>query len=209
MPPPFVYEYPRPALTLDLVAFARTDEGPRVLMIRRGKDPFVGKWAFPGGFLDMDETLKAGALRELTEETGLELVDQPFFLGVYDAIDRDPRGRTISAVYMAFLPEPTPVVGSDDAREAAWLDPKQIADSGELAFDHDRILADARIRLGRCLLNSKLALRFFPEEFDLQSVRTFHRQVLGTPAYARRWLRRLMRAHAVVQLDSNRFGYQR
>ena len=140
-PPPYCYPYPRPAVTVDLVVFSTGGSGVRVLLIRRGKDPFAGRWAIPGGFLEMDEPVEAGARRELQEETGLDLPGPVAFLGLFADPDRDPRGRTISLAHVAILRAPAPkVAGDDDASEADWIDPRQPLD---LAFDHGKILTAA------------------------------------------------------------------
>jgi 8-oxo-dGTP diphosphatase len=143
MPPPYCYDYPRPAITVDLVVFTRTGDGLRVLLIRRKADPFAGRWALPGGFLDIDEPVEAAARRELKEETGLEVAGPVEFLGVFADPGRDPRGWTISLAHVALLPgsgpTPDPTAG-DDAQDATWLD---TADARGLAFDHDAILAKA------------------------------------------------------------------
>ena len=141
MTKPYCYEHPRPAVTVDLVVFARAGQAPRVLMIRRKHDPFAGRLALPGGFLDIDEPVEAAARRELKEETGLEFAGPVAFLGVFADPGRDPRGRTISLTHVTLLPGPTPdVTGGDDAESAEWVDPHDL--SG-LAFDHDQILAKA------------------------------------------------------------------
>ena len=144
MPPPYCYDYPRPAVTVDLAVFAIDGGILKVLMIRRKRDPFAGHWALPGGFLEMDETIEAGARRELKEETGLEVDNPVHFVGVYGDPGRDPRGRTISLAYRAHLPGPPAVAtGRDDAAAAAWFRPCDLIQAGGLAFDHARILADA------------------------------------------------------------------
>ncbi len=134
----YTYKYPRPAVTADCVVFTKEEE-PRVLLIRRGNEPYKGCWAIPGGFMNMDETTEQCALRELEEETGLvaETVHQ---LGAYSRVDRDPRGRTISVVYYTVVDAPRDVEGQDDAAEAQWF---PIRDIPTLAFDHSEILGDA------------------------------------------------------------------
>ncbi len=104
-----------------------------------GDEPFKGCWAFPGGFLNMDETTEQSAIRELKEETGLK-VDKVKEIGTYSKVDRDPRGRTITVAYLAMVDEPLEVMGQDDAAKAQWL---PIDALPELAFDHDEIMKDA------------------------------------------------------------------
>jgi 8-oxo-dGTP diphosphatase len=144
MPPPYCYDYPRPAVTVDLAVFAIDGETLKVLMIRRKHDPFAGKWALPGGFLEIEEDFETGARRELKEETGLEVANPIHFVGVYGDPGRDPRGRTISIAYWAFVVgSPPPVAGGDDAAEAGWLDAIKTVKNSALAFDHGKILLDA------------------------------------------------------------------
>jgi 8-oxo-dGTP diphosphatase len=129
--------FPHPRLTVDAVA-VRDD---RVLLVRRGKEPFEGKWALPGGFVDRGERLERAVLRELEEETGAtgEILG---IVGAYSRPDRDPRGHTVSVVYAISVDEGR-VAGGDDAAEAAWHD---LRSPPPLAFDHDEILADFRTR---------------------------------------------------------------
>lgn len=138
---PYCYEYPRPAVTVDLVVFAHRGDTLVTLMVRRGRDPFAGSWAVPGGFLGIDEEMEVGARRELREETGLDLPAPISFLGVFGAPGRDPRGRTISLAQVAYLPgEPPEVTGGDDAAEASWRPATPDDPATSLAFDHDQIL---------------------------------------------------------------------
>ena len=195
----FCYEFPRPAVTVDLAAFAMVDNDLRVLMVRRGRPPFEGAWALPGGFLDLDEPAEAAARRELREEAGVELDPRAVLgpIGFYDAPDRDPRGRTISLSYAAATPPPPPPpTGGDDAAEAAWI----AADPGAhpLAFDHAAILRDALDWLGRSVVAGPAGLAILPDEFDRDAVRTlFH--ALGLPLRsATTWLDRRVRAKSVV-----------
>lgn len=134
----YTYKYPRPAVTTDCVVFTKEEE-PKVLLIQRGNEPYKGCWAFPGGFMNMEETAEECAVRELKEETGLT-VNQIQQIGAYSKVDRDPRGRTVSIAYLAIVDAPTAVSGMDDAAKAAWF---PLASLPDLAFDHKDILADA------------------------------------------------------------------
>lgn len=131
--------YPRPMLTVDVVVLAGEPQARRVLLIQRGNPPFREKWAIPGGFVDEGEQVADAAPRELVEETGLRLGALEL-LGVYDTPGRDPRGWTVSVVYLARLQSEAAVVGGDDASDARWFDANRLP---ELAFDHALILADA------------------------------------------------------------------
>ena len=134
----YTYKYPRPAVTADMIVL--TDESePKILLIQRGNEPFKGCWAFPGGFMNMDETTEQCARRELKEETGLE-IGEIKQVGAYSAVDRDPRGRTVTVAYISHVPQILPVTGLDDAAEAKWW---SIDALPPLAFDHAQILRDA------------------------------------------------------------------
>jgi len=134
----YTYKYPRPAVTADCIVIAREAE-PKVLLIQRGIDAFKECWAFPGGFMDMDETTEQCAIRELEEETGLK-VSKVYQIGAYSKVDRDPRGRTITVAYLAIIDKPMDVKGQDDAAKAQWF---PLSALPELAFDHYEIMRDA------------------------------------------------------------------
>ena len=134
----YTYEYPRPAVTADCVVITKEDN-PKVLLIQRGGEPYKGCWAFPGGFMDMDETTEQCAIRELKEETGLDIKEVKQ-IGAYSKVDRDPRGRTISVAYLAVIDKPADVKGLDDAAKAEWF---ELSALPELAFDHADIMRDA------------------------------------------------------------------
>ena len=134
----YCYKYPRPSVTADCIVFTR-ENTPQVLLIERGDEPFKGCWAFPGGFLNMDETTEQCAIRELKEETGLEMTDVQQ-IGTYSKVDRDPRGRTITVAYLAVVESQMEVKGQDDAAKAQWFPIDALPD---LAFDHDEIMKDA------------------------------------------------------------------
>lgn len=136
----YTYEYPRPAVTADCVVITK-ETVPQVLLIERGFDPFKGNWAFPGGFMNMDETTEQCAIRELKEESGLTVSDI-HQIGAYSKVDRDPRGRTITVAYLAIIEAPAEVRGQDDAAKAQWFPINALP---SLAFDHYEIMHDATV----------------------------------------------------------------
>lgn len=134
----YAYRWPRASVTADAVLFAEKEGQMYVLLIQRGNDPYKGYWAFPGGFLNMDETVAHCAERELEEETGIVLTSMQLS-GIYSDVERDPRGRVITAAYTAMTTMPE-AIAADDAAAAKWW---PLNDLPPLAFDHDKILADA------------------------------------------------------------------
>jgi 8-oxo-dGTP diphosphatase len=139
----YCYEYPHPAVTVDIIVVTRGLR-PKVLLIRRKHPPYAGKWALPGGYVEIDEPLEAAAQRELREETGLKL-DGLEQLYTFGDPGRDPRERTISVAYLTrvALGKLKPRA-ADDAIEVGWF---SLDKPPELAFDHRTILAHARRRL--------------------------------------------------------------
>lgn len=137
----YTYKYPRPALTIDIVLFQRVQELYRILLIRRAQEPFAGKYALPGGFVDLNETLKEAAGRELREETGLEDI-RLVQIHTFSDLDRDPRERVISTAYGAVIEDDDPILpqAGSDAAEVNWFD---ISNLPPLAFDHNFIIQAA------------------------------------------------------------------
>jgi 8-oxo-dGTP diphosphatase len=138
----YVYNWPRPMVTVDAVVFDASGTSPKVLLIKRANEPFKGKWAFPGGFVDMDEELEDAAARELAEETGLTGIKLTQ-LYTFGRCGRDPRGRNITVAFIG-VTENNKVKGGDDAAEAKWFD---IDDLPEMGFDHNEVAAVAIKRL--------------------------------------------------------------
>ena len=144
----FTYKYPRPALTVDSLIFFKDNSDIKILLIQRGNPPFKNSWAFPGGFVEMHETLKNAASRELYEEAGVQNIDLKQ-LYTFDAIDRDPRHRTISVVFYGFSKSlDIEIKAGDDAKNVAWYSLNNLP---ELAFDHKEILEFAikKLRLNK------------------------------------------------------------
>jgi 8-oxo-dGTP diphosphatase len=187
--------YPPVAVTVDLAVLTVRLDALTVLLVQRGQPPFAGALALPGGFVRPDETLRQAAGRELAEETGAAFgsvhLEQ---LASYGDPGRDPRMRVITIAYLALAPElPVPHAGTD-AAAAAWV---PVADATPLAFDHDRILADAVERARSKLEYTPLATAFCPAEFTVGQLRriyeivwgavldprNFHRKITGTPGF--------------------------
>lgn len=138
----YCYKYPHPAVTADCIVYNIEGETLRILLIKRKNEPYKDFWAFPGGFVNIDESAEVAAIRELKEETGLEVtkIEQ---LKAYSTPDRDPRERVITIAFIAES-KSMDVKGDDDAKEAEWFD---IANLPPLAFDHKEILNDALERI--------------------------------------------------------------
>jgi 8-oxo-dGTP diphosphatase len=164
MPKSFTYRYPRPMVTVDLVVFGLSSAGLKTLLIRRKNAPYAGKLAIPGGYLNLEETFAAGARRELREETGIADLALLAEIGTFGAIDRDPRGRTISLAHAGIARFPIPnVKGQDDAESAGWYD---LADAFDLAFDHDQILTRSREWLVAKSNRKHVLQAILPDTFD-------------------------------------------
>lgn len=159
------YKYPHPAVTTDCVVFGFDGIRLNVLLIQRGNEPYKGCWAFPGGFLNIDEDAPDGARRELMEETGLAVtnVEQ---LGAFATPDRDPRERVISIAYFTLM-RTTDVAGGDDADRAQWFPINKLP---ELAFDHQQIFEQALERMSHFLklrTGNFMSSDFTYEEIDM------------------------------------------
>ena len=133
------YDYPRPAVTVDIALLCKTaTDDVEVLLIRRGRNPFRGRWALPGGFVDEDEPLEHAARRELEEETGIRTTVTLKQIGAFGDPGRDPRGHTVSIVFAGWLDQRMPAKAADDAATADWHPASRLPD---LAFDHESIMA--------------------------------------------------------------------
>jgi 8-oxo-dGTP diphosphatase len=171
-------DYARPSVAVDIIVLTVANDTLQVLLIRRRHPPHRGYWAFPGGFVDIDEGLEVAALRELEEEAGVQDVHLEQ-LHTFGDPRRDPRGRVISVAYLALVRDASirPRAG-DDASDVGWW---PAHDPPPLAFDHDRILAAALQRVSERLLCDPARLPLLPEEFDLEELRRRAHAILGEP----------------------------
>ncbi len=142
----YTYTWPRPMVSVDAAVFSFVKDKARLLLIKRGNEPFKGKWALPGGFVDIDEELETAASRELAEETGLAGVALEQ-LRAFGTPGRDPRGRQIAIVFMGITAGQKRIKASDDAANARWFDIEKLPK--DLAFDHNEVIKFAISKLKR------------------------------------------------------------
>ncbi len=135
----YTYKYPRPALTVDVVLFKKVNGEWKILLVQRKHPPYKHMWALPGGFVNMDETLEDAAVRELKEETNID-ANNLNQLKAYSTLNRDPRFRTVSMVFIGLLDDMQQPLAGDDARKADWFLMNKLP---PLAFDHNTIVKDA------------------------------------------------------------------
>ena len=188
-----VTKYKRPSVTVDVVVFSVVEGQLKVLLIKRKNWPFEGRWAIPGGFVDMDEPLEDAAARELYEETGVKGIYLEQFY-TFGQPDRDPRTRVISVAYLALVDaghlQPK---AADDAADVGWFsvhDPLPLP----LAFDHAEVLKRALQRLRQKLESTALASLFMPKEFTLSELRRAYERILNEKLNSRRFRRRILAA---------------
>jgi 8-oxo-dGTP diphosphatase len=192
------YEHPRAALSVDCVVFGLDEAELEVLLIRRGLEPFANRWALPGGFMRVDETLEQAARRELEEETGLNKVflEQLF---TFDAIDRDPRERVVTVAYYALVKlSDHKVRAATDAADAAWF---AISDLPELAFDHAEIFEVALARLRGKVRYQPLGFELLPRKFTLTQLQRMYEAILDRPLDKRNFRKKILGMDLLVELD--------
>jgi 8-oxo-dGTP diphosphatase len=169
--------YDRPSVTVDVVIFTLQNSELHVLLVQRKRWPFEGRWAIPGGFINMDEALEQAARRELEEETGIRdiYLEQLYTFG---NPKRDPRTRVISVAYIALVSADTQTLRvSDESTDVRWFPVRRLP--GPLAFDHDHILATALDRLRSKLEYTTLAFQLLPEVFSILELKHIYEQILG------------------------------
>lgn len=199
-------DYPPFAVTTDLVILTIRDGALHTLLIRRGGEPFAGRWALPGGFVGIDEDLHVAARRELAEETGVDSTDLYLEqLRSYGAPERDPRMRVVSVGWLALAANlPDPVAGGD-ADDARWVPVAELLADGagaELAFDHRQILDDGLARARAKIEYATLATEFCPQRFTVGELRAVYEAVWGQTIDPRNFHRKVMASDGfVVETD--------
>lgn len=205
----YTYDYPRPAVTVDVILFAFQNDTLTVLLVRRTQDPYAGTWALPGGFIGEHEALYDAALRELKEETNVSDVylEQLYTFG---QPDRDPRARVITVAYFALLSvdelAQQQVHGGGDTSEARWWN---IYALPELAFDHRNILQYALQRLRWKLEWTALGFLLLPKEFTLSELQKVYETILNEPLDKRNFRRKILAADVLEATGNMRAGDHR
>lgn len=195
IPGRYFYRYPRPSVASDCVIFGFDGSALKLLLVERGQKPFLGAWALPGGFLHQDETIEECAARELREETNLRNVYMEQFK-VYSNPDRDPRGRVISIAFIALVrPSDYNVIAGDDASKAFWF---KVDELPPLAFDHQKIVREARERLKEILILKPIAFNLLNKYFSLGELQRVY-EVINDTTYDRRNFTRSVQEAGIVE----------
>ena len=192
----YTYEYPHPSVTTDCVIFGFDGTKLRVLLVERGIEPFKGRWAFPGGFLKMDESAETGALRELQEETGLKGAYIKQFHTFSDP-NRDPRERVLTVAYYALVRMQN-VKGGDDAAKAEWFALDEVP---FLAFDHDLILRMAMKELRKQIHFEPIGFELLPEKFTIKELQLLYEAILDVKFDRRNFYNKMLHLEILTQLD--------
>jgi 8-oxo-dGTP diphosphatase len=195
---PYTYDYPRPALTVDCVVFGFDEGELKVLLIQRDQPPFTGRWAIPGGFVDMEESLEEAARRELQEETGVHnlYLEQLFTFG---APGRDPRGRVVSVAYFALVKlGDHRIRAATDARDTRWF---CVSQAPRLAFDHQEILELALRRLQGKVRYEPIGFELLPRKFTLSQLQHLYEVILEQPLDKRNFRKKILGMNLLQPLD--------
>lgn len=192
----YCYKYPHPSVTTDCVIFSFDGTRLRVLLVQRGIEPYKGRWAMPGGFMQMDESAEEGALRELQEETGLQGAYIKQFHTFTDP-SRDPRERVITIAYYALV-KMQEVKGADDAADARWFALDEVP---SLAFDHDLILRTALNELRKQIHFEPVGFELLPEKFTIKELQNLYEAILDINFDRRNFYNKMRKFEILVQLD--------
>lgn len=193
----FCYKYPHPAVTADCVIFGFDGVGIKVLLIQRGIEPYKGKWAFPGGFMQIDETIEECAKRELEEETGLKASSVEQF-HTFSDVNRDPRERVITVAHYALV-RLEEVKGGDDARSAQWFAMNEIP---SLAFDHDRILRIAVNCLKERICFEPIGFELLPEIFTMSALQNLYESILEVKFDRRNFYNKMLKLGILSEAEA-------
>ena len=200
---PHTYQYPRAALTVDCVVFGFDEGELKILLIERGLQPFKGRWALPGGFVRVEETLDEAARRELAEEAGLTniFLEQLYTFG---EVDRDPRERVVSVAYYALVKlSDHRARAATDAANAQWF---PVSKAPKLAFDHATILRTALARLKGKVRYQPIGFELLPLKFTLSELQHLYEAVLETQLDKRNFRKKVLSFGLLVALNETQMA---
>jgi 8-oxo-dGTP diphosphatase len=200
---PHTYQYPRAALTVDGVVFGFDAGELKALLIQRALEPFKGKWALPGGFVRVEETLDDAVRRELVEETGLTdiFLEQLYTFGT---VKRDPRERVVSVAYYALVKlSDHHAKAATDAANAQWFPVSQLP---KLAFDHAEIVALALARLQSKVRYQPIGFELLPPKFTLSDLQHLYGAILGTELDKRNFRKKVLGFELLVALNETQMS---
>ena len=200
----YCYKYPHPSVTADCVIFGFDGLNLKVLLIQRGIEPFKGRWAFPGGFMQMDETIEECAHRELQEETGL-VVNTVEQFHIFSDVNRDPRERVLTVAHYALV-RLADVEGGDDAARAQWFAQDEIP---SLAFDHDRILRMALSTLKERICFEPIGFELLPEVFTMTELQNLYEAILEVKFDRRNFYNKMLKLGILSEAEPRPEGASR
>ena len=192
----YCYKYPHLAVTTDCVIFGFDGVSIKVLLVERGIEPYKGMWAFPGGFMKMDETAEECARRELEEETGLKSASVEQF-HTFTSVNRDPRERVITVAHYALV-RLSEVKGGDDAASAKWFSHDEIP---SLAFDHDHILRLALKVLKERICFEPIGFELLPEVFTMTELQNLYEAILEVKFDRRNFYNKMLKLGILVEAE--------
>lgn len=197
----YVYKYPHAAITADCVIYGFDGERLKILLVERGIEPYKGQWALPGGFMKIDESIEETARRELEEETGLRNVFMTQFK-VFSSIDRDPRERVVTVVFMTLVrPSDYQLVAGDDAANALWFDERYLP---PLAFDHEEIISETHRYLEELIRLKPVAFELLNKTFSLGELQRVYEEITGKNYDRRNFQRKAVQSGLIVPVSESK-----
>lgn len=195
----YVYKYPHAAITADCVIYGFDGERLKILLVERGVEPYKGMWSLPGGFMKIDESVEETARRELEEETGLRDIFMTQFK-VFSKVDRDPRERVVTVVFMALVrPSDYQLVAGDDASNALWFDERYLP---PLAFDHEEIISEAHRYLEELIRLKPVAFELLNKTFSLGELQRVYEEITGRNYDRRNFQRKAMQSGRIARVKN-------
>ncbi|MBR5254642.1 MAG: NUDIX hydrolase [Bacteroidales bacterium] len=198
----FCYQYPHPALAADCVIFGFDGKQVKILLIQRLNEPYKDRWAFPGGFMNIDETVEECAKRELEEETGLKNIEVEQFY-IFSDVKRDSRERILSVAHYSLV-KLSQVKANDDAANAKWFSKDEIP---PLAFDHEQMLQKAKERLKQRIYFEPIGLELLEKEFAINELQNLYEAILETKLDSKQFFKEIERLDYLIKTEKGRYSF--